>query len=167
MLITWAFSIPKYRLPIADLTTITANAVYAWSLQAQVSFKRQRKLEILLGSAPTLLILCHEEIKSRLKPGNTCYHSVQNILSSSLLSKYRTIILPDVTYWCETWCLTLKEEHWLTVFENTVLRKIFGPNRDEVTGEWRRLHALWCVLLTKYYFGDQIKNERCRACSMG
>jgi hypothetical protein len=87
-----------------------------------------------------------EEIKSRLKSGNACYHSVQDLLSSSLLSKntkfniYRTIILPVVLYGCETWSLTLREKHRLRMFENRVLRRIFGPKRDEVTGEWRRLH---------------------------
>ena len=84
-----------------------------------------------------------EEIKSRLKSGNACYHSVQILLSSRLLSKhlkikiYRTIILPIVLYGCETWSLTLREERKLRVFENMVFRRIFGPRRDEVTGEWR------------------------------
>jgi hypothetical protein len=53
---------------------------------------------------------------------------------------YRTIILPVVLYGCETWFLTLREEHRLRVFEHRVLRRIFWPKRDEVTGEWRRLH---------------------------
>jgi hypothetical protein len=53
---------------------------------------------------------------------------------------YRSIILPVVLYGCETWSLTLRKEHRLRVFENRVLRGIFGPKRDEVTGEWRRLH---------------------------
>ena len=83
-----------------------------------------------------------EEIKSRLRLGNACYRSAQNLLSSRLLSKnlkiYRTIILP-VSYGCETCSLTL-EERKLRVFENMVLRRIFGPRRDEVTGELRRLH---------------------------
>ena len=48
--------------------------------------------------------------------------------------------MPVVVYGCETWCLALREEHRLRVFENRVLRKIFGPKRDEVTGEWRNLH---------------------------
>ena len=67
-------------------------------------------------------------------------------LPSSLLSKklkikiYRTIILPVVLYGCETWSLTLRDEHRLRVFENRVLRRVFGPKRDEVTGEWRKLH---------------------------
>jgi len=87
-----------------------------------------------------------EEIESRLKSGNACYHSVQNLLSSSLLSKNlkieisRTIILPVVLYGYETWSLTLREERRLEVFENRVLRRIFGPKRDEVTREWRKLH---------------------------
>jgi len=87
-----------------------------------------------------------EEIKSRLKSGNACYHSVQNSFSSSLLSKnlkiktYRTIILPLVLYGCETWSLTLREERRLRMFENRVLRSIFGSKREEVTGEWRKLH---------------------------
>jgi len=87
-----------------------------------------------------------EEIKSRLRLGNACFHSVQNLLSSRLLSKnlkikiYRTIILPVVLYGCETWSLILREERKIKVFENMVLRQIFGPRRDKVTGEWRRLH---------------------------
>ena len=71
---------------------------------------------------------------------------MQNLLSSRLLSKnlkikiYRTIILSAVLYGCETWSLTLREERKLRVFEDTVLRSIFGPRKDEVTGKWRRLH---------------------------
>ena len=53
---------------------------------------------------------------------------------------YRTIILSVVLYGCETWLQTLREEHRLRVLENRVLRRIFGPRRDEVTGEWRKLH---------------------------
>ena len=71
---------------------------------------------------------------------------MQNLLSSSLLSKtvkikiYRTIILPVVLFGCETWSLTLREERRLRVFENRVLGRVFGPKRNEVTGEWRKLH---------------------------
>jgi hypothetical protein len=54
---------------------------------------------------------------------------------------YKTIILPVVLYGCEAWSLTLRDEHRLTVFENKVLRRIFGLKRDEVTGEWRKLHS--------------------------
>ena len=63
------------------------------------------------------------------------------MLTSNLKFKiYRTIILPVVLYRWETWSLTLREERRLQVFENRVLRSIFGPKRDEVTGEWRKLH---------------------------
>jgi uncharacterized membrane protein len=53
---------------------------------------------------------------------------------------YKTVILPAVLYGCETWSLTSRQEHRLRVFENRVLRRIFGPKRDEVTGEWRKLY---------------------------
>jgi hypothetical protein len=53
---------------------------------------------------------------------------------------YKTIILPVILYECKTWSLTLREEHRLRVFENKVLRRIFGPKRDEVMGGWRKLH---------------------------
>jgi len=99
-----------------------------------------------LGTTLTNQNSIQEEIKSRLKSGNACYHSVQTLLSSSLLSKnlkikiYRIIILPVVLYGCETWTLTLREERRLRVFENRVLRRVFGSKRDEVTGECRKLH---------------------------
>jgi hypothetical protein len=73
-------------------------------------------------------------------------HSVQNLLSSQLLSKklkiriYKTIIFPVVLYGCENWSLTLREELRPGVFENKVLRRMFGRKRDEVTREWRKLH---------------------------
>jgi hypothetical protein len=57
--------------------------------------------------------------------------------NSKKIRIYKTIISPLVLYGCETWSLTLREEHRLRVFENRVLRRIFGPKRDEVTGEWR------------------------------
>jgi hypothetical protein len=85
--------------------------------------------------------LIQEEIKRRLNSGNAYCHSVQNLLSSRLLLKnvkmriYKTIILLVILYGCETWSLALREEHRLRV-----LRRIFGPKRDEVTGEWRKLH---------------------------
>ena len=56
------------------------------------------------------------------------------------IKTHRTVILPFVVYGFETWSLTLREEHRLSVFENRVLREIFGANRDEVTVEWRKLH---------------------------
>ena len=66
---------------------------------------------------------------------------VSRLLSKNLKIKiYRTIILPVVFYGCEASSLTLQEERKLRVFVNMVLRSIFGPRRDEVTGEWWRLH---------------------------
>jgi hypothetical protein len=96
-----------------------------------------------LGTKVTNQNLIQEEIKRRLNSRNA---SVQNLLSSRLLSKniniriYKTIILPVVLYECETWSLTLREEHGLRVFEKRVLRRIFGAKRDEVTGKWGKQH---------------------------
>jgi hypothetical protein len=98
----------------------------------------------------------HDEIKSRLNSGNACCYSVQNLLSSHLISKnlkikiYKTVILPVVLYGCETWTLTLREEHELRIFEDRVLRRIFGPKR-EVDRSWRKLqndelHSLYSSL---------------------
>jgi hypothetical protein len=86
----------------------------------------------------------HDEIKSRLNSGNACYYSAQNLLSSRLISKqirlkYTKLILLVVLYGCKTWSLTLREEHRLRVFENRLLRRIFGPEREE-DGLWRKLH---------------------------
>jgi hypothetical protein len=106
------------------------------------SFERELKH---LGTALKNQNSIQEEIKGRRKPGNACYHAVQNLLSSTLLSKHlkikihRTIILPLILYECETWSLTLREERRWSVYENRLLRRIFGPKRDEVTGEWRKL----------------------------
>jgi hypothetical protein len=79
-------------------------------------------------------------------------------LSYSLLSRnvkvkiYKTILLPVVLYECETWSLTLRKEHRLRVFENRVLRRIFGPKQDEVTEEWRKLHNEELhILYSKYH----------------
>jgi hypothetical protein len=86
-----------------------------------------------------------EEIKNRMKSGNACYHLVQNLLSSSQLSKnvkiqiYRIIILSVVLYRRGTWSFTLRKEFRLSELQNRVLR-IFGTKKDEVTGEWRKLH---------------------------
>ena len=105
------------------------------------SFERVEEFKYL-GITLTYQNSIQEEIKSRMKSGNVCCYSVQNHLSSSLLSKnikiFRTVTLPVVLYGCETWSLTLREERRRRVFETRVLRRIFGSKRDEVTGEWRK-----------------------------
>jgi hypothetical protein len=90
---------------------------------------------------------CVIELKFRsLNLGNTCYCSIQNLLSCHLLSKnlkieiYKTIILYDVLCGCETWSFTLRKEHRLRAFENRMLKRIFGPKREEEAGGWRMLH---------------------------
>jgi hypothetical protein len=102
-----------------------------------------------LGTALKSKNCIDEEINSRLNSGNACCHSVQSLLSSRLLSWnvkakiYKTIILSVVLYGCETWSLTLREEHRLRVFENRVLRGILGPKRDEgKVAQWE-LHILY------------------------
>jgi hypothetical protein len=90
-----------------------------------------------LGTIVTNQNCIQEEIKRRLNSSNACYHLVQNLLSSRLLSKnlkiriysYKIIILSVILYGCETWSLTLREEHRLRVFQNRVLRRIFGQER--------------------------------------
>ena len=62
------------------------------------------------------------------------------VLQFANIKIYRTVILPVVLYGCEIWSLTLREERRLRVFENRVLRRVFGIKRDKVTGEWRRIH---------------------------
>jgi hypothetical protein len=76
---------------------------------------------------------------------------------------YKTIILPVVLYGCETWSVTLREEHRLRVFENRILRRIFGPKRSEVTGDWTKVHN---EELHNFYLSPdiirQIKSRRMR-----
>jgi hypothetical protein len=105
------------------------------------------------GTTVTDQNLIQQEIKRRLNSGNACYHSVKSLLSSHLLSKnlknriYKTITLPVALYGGETWSLTLREEHRLRVFENSVLRRTLGLWMDEVMGGLRKLdHEELCDL---------------------
>jgi len=133
----WIYGRPdktKYMVMSRD-----QNAGQSHSIQTEnSSFEKVEKFKTL-GTNFTNQKFIQEEIKSRLMSGNACYYSVQNLFSSSLLSKnlkikiYRTIILPSVLYGCETWSLTLREKRRLRVFENRVLKIIFGSKRDEVT----------------------------------
>ena len=118
-----------------------------------LSFEKCGKVQISRSNSNRYKYM-REEIKLRINMGNACYYSLEKILSPRLLSKklkvktFKTIILPVVLYICETWSLSLREEHRLRVFENKVLRKIFGAKKHETTREWRKLdkaelHALY------------------------
>jgi len=86
---------------------------------------------------------------------------VFSLLYKNLKIEIYSVILPVVLYGCETWPLTLREERRLRVFENSVLRGIFGAKRDEVTEDWRKLHneELNDFLLPPNIVRDQIENE--------
>jgi hypothetical protein len=95
---------------------------------------------MLYGTTVRNQISIQKEVRRRLNSGNACHHSVQSLLSSRLLSKnfkiriYKTKILPVVLYGLSNL------EHRRRMFENRVLRRLFEPKWDEVTGEWRKLH---------------------------
>jgi sorting nexin-29 len=131
----------KYMLMSHHQTAGQSNYIRV----ANKSFERVAKFKYL-GATLMDQNCIHEEIRSRLNSGNACYHAFQNLLSFHLQSRnvkikiYKTIILPVVLYGRETWSLMLREEHRLRVFQNRVLRRIYGPKRDQVTVGWRKLH---------------------------
>jgi hypothetical protein len=158
--IAWPFTLEemegdKYKKELIGFSSFSLTVLFlprdqnaGQNINIQISNKSLKAVEQFkcLGTTLTNQNSIHEEIKSRLKSGNACCHSVQNLFSSSLLSKnvnikiHRTIIMPAVLYGCEGWSLTLRDECRLRVFENKVLRRIFGPKRDKMTGDWRILH---------------------------
>jgi hypothetical protein len=129
------------------------------------SFERVEEFKYL-GTTLANHYSIQEEIKSRVKSGNACYRSVQNHLSSSLLSKilkieiYRNMIFSVVLYGCETWSLTLRDVRRLRVFENRMLKRIFGPKREEVTRQWIKLHEELAVLYSSHNIVQVIKSRR-------
>ncbi|KAJ4425570.1 hypothetical protein ANN_27765 [Periplaneta americana] len=151
----------KYMIMSRDENIVRNENIKTGNL----SFGEVEKLKYL-GATVTDIDDTREEIKHRIIMGNACYYSVENLLSSSLLSKnlkvriYKTVILPVVRYGCETWTLILREKLRLRVFENKVLRKIFGTKRDEATGEWRELHNT--ELHALYSSPDIIRNIKSR-----
>jgi hypothetical protein len=124
------------------------------------SFERVEESKYL-GTILTNQNYIQEEVKSRLKSGNACYHSVENFVSYSFLLKnikikiYRTINFPVVLYGCKTWSLTLRKEPRLRMFENRLLRKIFGPKRDEVTGCGEN-YVMWSFTSYPIWFVSKI-----------
>ncbi|KAJ4439386.1 hypothetical protein ANN_07508 [Periplaneta americana] len=151
----------KYMIKSRDQNIVRNGNIKIGDL----SFEEVEKFKYL-GATVTNINDTQEEIKRRINMGNACYYSVEKLLSSSLLSKnlkvriYKTAILPVVLYGCEAWILTLREEQRLMVFENKVLRKIFGAKRDEVTGERRKLHN--AELHALYSSPDIIRNIKSR-----
>ncbi|KAJ4451108.1 hypothetical protein ANN_02548 [Periplaneta americana] len=163
----------KYMIMSRDQNIVRNGTIKVGDL----SFEEVEKFKYLRATV-TNINDTREEIKRRINMGNACYYSVEKLLSSSLLSKnlkvriYKTVILPVVLYGCETWTLTLREEQRLRVFENKVLRKIFGAKRDEVTGEWRKLHntelhALKELRQPSYYRGASSSRWGKSGCDIG
>jgi hypothetical protein len=125
----------------------------AWHKNANRFFENEAKV-IYLETTLTLQNCMYKENKSRLNSRNACYRPVHGLLSFLLLSEdvkvkiCKTIILPVILYGCETWSLTLREEHRQRALEKRVLRRIFKPKGDEVMGDWRyfnseELHKLY------------------------
>ena len=131
----------KYMITSRQQNTVQNQNIVIENL----SFEKVEKFKYL-GETVTNTNDIREEIKPRINKRSACYYSLEKILSPRLLSKklkvntFKTIIRPIILYTGKTWSLTLREEHRLRVFENKVLRKISEAKRDEMTGEWRKLH---------------------------
>jgi len=122
------------------------NARRSHSIKIDNSFFERVEQFKYLGITLTDQNSTQEEITSRVKSGNACYHLKQGHSSSSFLSTntkikiHIIIILPVVLNWYEIWSLTMREERRLRVSDSRVLRRIFGPKRGEVIGEWRKVN---------------------------
>ncbi|KAJ4445728.1 hypothetical protein ANN_12413 [Periplaneta americana] len=115
-----------------------------------------RSIEVINEMDDSMLILLVQQYEELVSVKQGLY-----LLSKNLKVRiYKTVILPVVLYGYETWTLTLREEQRLRVFENKILRKIFGAKKDEVTGEWRKLHNT--ELHALYSSPDIIRNIKSR-----
>ncbi|KAJ4441577.1 hypothetical protein ANN_11433 [Periplaneta americana] len=136
-----------------DQNRVPHGTITSWAVSA-VEFTRHfisiggmepwacRQIHICTTSAsqPVITVRFIAEMETGSAVGCKLYSHQQSAVKNLKVRIYKTVILPVVLYGCETWTLTLREEQRLRVFENKVLRNIFGAKRDEVTGEWRKLH---------------------------
>jgi hypothetical protein len=92
----------------------------------------------------------------RLNSGNACYRLLSRNVKIRI---YKTVVLPVVLYGCEIWSLTLREEHRLRVFGDRVLRRIFGPKRDELTEAWENyiVRSFITCTLCQVYYNDEVR----------
>ena len=127
-----------------DVTERIRNCVYLLDADNVNSPKfRPVRFECLLAGSAAFFFLSsdkNEELIELVRKFEELYDMLNKKYSDSVFKIYRTIISPVVLYGCETWSLTLREERRLRVFANRVLRRVFVPKRDEVTGEWGKLH---------------------------
>jgi hypothetical protein len=175
-------------LVYADNVNILGESVHAIKKNTEALSVARKEIGLEVNAEKTKkthIFMIHEQNKKNIhrnikipnkNPLKTWqpYRSAQKFLSSRLLYKdikikiYRTITLLVVLYGCETWSLTLREEHRLWAFANWERRKILVHNKEEITGEWRRLHTEELHIpysSPKYFSGYQMKkDELCRAC---